>query len=244
MKTAFVTGASAGIGAATAKQLLKDGYKVYAGARRIDQMAELAAMGARLLRLDLTDDGSIVSCMATIRSEARRLDVLINSAAYGLYGPLEDIPLTEARRQFEVNFFGAARLMQLVSPLMRSQGEGIIINIAAIEKMHSEAFAGWYQASKSALVSLSDCLHLELSPFGVTVMVLHPEATTTEWHRNVRRSLVQHSQDTIYGLLANETVLRMEIAEANAGFVSPNVVARHISQSLATIHLGAKAAVA
>lgn len=233
MKTAFVTGASAGIGAATAKQLLKDGYKVYAGARRIDQMAELAAMGARLLRLDLTDDGSIVSCMATIRSEARRLDVLVNNAGYGLYGALEDVPMNDARQQFEVNLFGAARLIQIAAPIMRAQGQGTIVNIAAVQNMKSEAFTSWYQASKFALIGLSNSLKIELAPFGVRVLVLTPQAVKTDWHRNARRSLVFYSHDGDFGAAANDTVLAQENMEMLNRYVSPSAVALLISQMIA-----------
>ena len=113
-KTALVTGASSGIGEATARRLLADGYKVFVAARRVDRMANLASLGATLLPLDLTDDASIVAAVATIKTAAGRLDVLVNNAGYGSYGALEDVPLDEARRQFEVNVFGLARLCQLV----------------------------------------------------------------------------------------------------------------------------------
>src|SRR5580700_4503944 len=120
-KTAFVTGASAGIGEATASALLAAGYKVFAGARRLDRMAGLAARGATLLKLDVTDDACIVAAVDAIKTATGRLDVLVNNAGYGSYGALEDVPLDEARRQFEVNLFGAARLIQLVLPMMRAQ---------------------------------------------------------------------------------------------------------------------------
>jgi NAD(P)-dependent dehydrogenase (short-subunit alcohol dehydrogenase family) len=235
LKTAFVTGASAGIGAATAKQLLKDGYKVYAGARRIDQMAELAALGARLLRLDLTDDGSIVSCMATIRSEARRLDVLVNNAGYGLYGAVEDVPMQDARRQFEVNLFGAARLIQLAAPIMRAQGQGAIINIAAMRNMKSEAFTSWYQASKFALIGLSKNLKIELEPFGVRVLVLNPDAAETDWHRNARRSLVFYSHDGDFAAAANDVVLAQENDEILNRYLPPSAVAKLVSQMISDV---------
>ena len=109
-KIAFVTGASSGIGEATARRLLAAGYKVFAGARRLDRMAALAGLGAALVALDLTDDASIVRAVETIKSQAGRLDVLVNNAGYGSYGALEDVPLDEARRQFEANVFGLARL--------------------------------------------------------------------------------------------------------------------------------------
>src|ERR1700729_48831 len=131
-KTASVTGASPGIGAATAFALLAAGYRVFAGARRLDRMAGLAAAGATLLKLDLTDDALIVAAVNTIKNEAGRIDVLVNNAGYGSYGALEDVPLDEGRRQFEVNVFGLARLIQLSTPMMRAQGSGCIVNITSI----------------------------------------------------------------------------------------------------------------
>ena len=131
-KTVLVTGASAGIGEATVRRFLADGYIVYAAARRLDRMAPLAAAGAKLLPLDLTDDASIVAAVDKIRSDTGRLDVLINNAGYGSYGAVEDVPMDEARRQFEVNVFGAARLCQLALPMMRAQKSGKIVNVTSI----------------------------------------------------------------------------------------------------------------
>src|SRR3984885_12643160 len=129
---AFVTGASAGIGEATARALLAAGYTVFAGARRLDRMAGLAGLGATLLKLDLTDDASIVAAVDAIKAGAGRLDVLVNNAGYGSYGALEDVPLDEARRQFDVNVFGLARLCQLALPMMRAQKSGKIVNVTSI----------------------------------------------------------------------------------------------------------------
>jgi NAD(P)-dependent dehydrogenase (short-subunit alcohol dehydrogenase family) len=131
-KVSLVTGASAGIGEATARALMAAGYRVYAGARRLDRMAPLAAAGATLLKLDVTDDASMLAAVNTIKSEAGRIDVLVNNAGYGSYGALEDVPLAEARRQFEVNVFGLARLCQLALPVMRAQKSGKIVNVTSI----------------------------------------------------------------------------------------------------------------
>ena len=117
---ALVTGASSGIGEAAATRLIDAGFTVYAGARRLDRMAALASRGAILLPLDLTDDASIVAAVERIRTERGRIDVLLNNAGYGSYGAVEDVPIAEGRRQFEVNLFGLARLIQLVTPMMRA----------------------------------------------------------------------------------------------------------------------------
>jgi NADP-dependent 3-hydroxy acid dehydrogenase YdfG len=101
-RTVLITGASSGIGEATVKGLLAVGYLVYAGARRLDRMQPLAAMGARLLALDVTNDTSMTAAVETILRETGRIDVLINNAGYGSYGALEDVPSKEARRQFDL----------------------------------------------------------------------------------------------------------------------------------------------
>lgn len=123
-KTALVTGASSGIGEATALQLAELGYTVYAGARRIDRMSDLADRGIRTKSVDVTDDGSMMALVEMIIADTGRIDALINNAGYGMYGALEDVPIEEARRQFEVNVFGLARLTQLVLPTCAHNATG------------------------------------------------------------------------------------------------------------------------
>ncbi|MFG1420029.1 SDR family NAD(P)-dependent oxidoreductase, partial [Xanthobacter sp. V0B-10] len=118
-KTALVTGASSGMGKDIAKRLIKDGFQVYAAARSVEKMNDLAALGARPLRLDVSNEDEIKAAVDTILAEVGGVDVLVNNAGFGLYGPVEDITLDEARYQFEVNLFGAARLTQLLLPSMR-----------------------------------------------------------------------------------------------------------------------------
>ena len=124
-KVALVTGASSGIGESTARELLERGYTVYGAARRLERMADLAERGVRAIALDVTDEESVEKAVAAIVAESGRIDLLVNNAGYGSYGAVEDVPLSEARYQFEVNVFGAARLIQLVLPVMRAQRSGI-----------------------------------------------------------------------------------------------------------------------
>jgi NADP-dependent 3-hydroxy acid dehydrogenase YdfG len=131
-KTALVTGASSGIGEATAIKLHDLGYTVYGAARRADRLERLAAAGVAPLSMDVTDDQSMRTGVKTIVAATGRIDVLVNNAGYGSYGALEDVPLAEARRQFEVNVFGAVRLTQLVLPHMRAQGGGTVVNVSSM----------------------------------------------------------------------------------------------------------------
>src|SRR3954452_12291720 len=108
---ALVTGASSGIGEATALELKKRGYTVYAVARRVDRMADLESQGIHTLSMDVTDEDYVTVGIQRIIADTGRIDVLVNNAGYGSYGSLEDVPLSEAKYQFEVNLFGMARLI-------------------------------------------------------------------------------------------------------------------------------------
>ncbi len=231
-KTAFVTGASAGIGEATARALLAAGYRVFAGARRLDRMAGLAAAGATLLKLDLTDDASIVAAVNTIKNEAGRIDVLVNNAGYGSYGALEDVPLDEGRRQFEVNVFGLARLCQLVLPMMRAQKSGKIVNVTSIGGKIWEPLGAWYHATKFAVEGLSDCLRVEAAPFGVDVIVIEPGAIRTEWAGIARDGLLQMSGGSAYAELAKRHARMLATADTSSLASPPEVVARTIVRAV------------
>jgi len=197
-QVALVTGASSGIGEAIARRLLAGGWTVYAGARRVDRMSPLAQAGARLLDLDVTDDASMVAAVEGILADTGRIDALVNNAGYGSYGAMEDVPLAEGRRQFEVNVFGLARLMQLVAPHMRRQRSGRILNVASMGGKIHEPMGSWYHATKFAVEGMSDCVRMELEPFGVDVVVIEPGAIQSEWNAIARESLLRTSGSTAY----------------------------------------------
>jgi NAD(P)-dependent dehydrogenase (short-subunit alcohol dehydrogenase family) len=233
-KTALVTGASSGIGAATVMRLMGDGYAVYAAARRTDRMAPLGAAGAKLIALDLTEDASIVEAAERIRNETGRLDVLVNNAGYGSYGALEDVPIAEARRQFEVNLFGAARLCQLVLPMMRAQRSGKIVNVSSIAGKGGGPFGAWYHATKFAIEGLSDCLRMELAPFGIDVIVIEPGAIRTEWGGIAHKSLIERSGGSAYGPYASRHAATLERAITSRLLPSPpEAVAKIIARAVA-----------
>jgi NAD(P)-dependent dehydrogenase (short-subunit alcohol dehydrogenase family) len=229
-KVGVVTGASAGIGKATVKRLIEQGYTTYAAARRLDRMASLEKLGAILLPLDLTDDSSIVQAVERIRTAQGRIDVLVNNAGYGSYGAVEDVPLHEARRQFEVNVFGLARLVQLITPLMREQRSGKILNVSSIGGKGWEPLGAWYHATKFAVEGFSDCLRMELKPFGIDIIVIEPGAIRTEWGQIALDTLQQASGHTVYGPQAEE---KRALFLAAAGSASdPDVVAREIIKAI------------
>ncbi len=231
-KIVLITGASSGIGEEAAKGLLAAGYTVYAGARRVDRMQPLAQAGGRLLALDVTDDASMTTAVSTILQEAGHIDVLINNAGYGSYGSLEEVPLDEARRQFDVNIFGLARLTQLVLPTMRAQRSGRIVNVSSIGGKLGEPFGCWYHATKFALEGLSDSLRMELHPFGIDVVVIEPGAILTEWNGIARDGLMKYSGDGAYREGARAQVKMMASADRGSLPSPPSVVARTIVQAV------------
>ena len=231
-QVAFVTGASSGIGAATVRALLQQGWSVYAGARRVDRMRELADAGATILALDVGDDASMIAAINAIKNGAGRLDALVNNAGYGSYGSLEDVPLAEGRRQFEVNVFGLARLTQLVLPMMRARGRGRIVNVSSIGGKMYEPFGSWYHATKFAVEGMSDCLRMELAPFGIDVVVIEPGAIKTEWTGIARENLLKYSGDTAYRDGAQQHARMFAAADTSSMASPPEVVAATIVKSL------------
>ena len=180
-KAALVTGASSGIGRMVAQEPKNAGFKVYAAARRVDRMADLEKDGFTPVALDLTKDESIVECVNTVLSKEESIDVLVNNAGYGSYGATEDVPLEEGRRLFDVNLFSMARLIQLVTPAMRKNHYGKIVNISSMGGKIWTKFGGWYHATKYVVEGLSDCLRMELKPFGIDVVVVEPGGIKTGW---------------------------------------------------------------
>jgi short-subunit dehydrogenase len=230
-KVVLITGASAGIGKETARLLAESGYIVYGAARRLDKMEELKGVGVRLLEMDVTDEASMVKGVQQILQQENRIDVLVNNAGYGSYGALEDVPLSEARYQFEVNIFGLARLCQLVLPTMRAQRSGKIINISSIGGSFGEPHGAWYHATKFAVEGLSDSLRMELKQFGIDVVVIKPGAIITEWNTIARENMKKISGNTVYGELVKKHVKMFERADEQMGS-RPIVIARAIKKAI------------
>lgn len=227
----MITGASAGIGRAIAELLLKSGCKVYAGARRVAKMKDLEALGAKILELDVTAEASVISAVDTILKGAGRLDILINNAGYGAHGAVEDVPIEEARRQFEVNVFGLARLTQLVLPHMRAAGGGTIINISSIAGKITMPTGGWYHASKHAVEAYSDALRLEVAQFGIKVVLIEPGPVKTEWDNTALVNLEKYSGAGVYGPMVRRITEKFR-AGYRSGAPGPEVVARVILKAL------------
>lgn len=201
-QVALVTGATSGIGAATAHALQAQGWTVYGAGRRVDRLADLRREGIATLEMDLTDDATLVDAVDRVIAEIGRIDLLVNNAGYGALGSLEETPLAEGRRQFDVNVFGAARLIQLVVPHMRRAGHGRIVNVTSGGGKAHTPLGSWYHGTKFALEAISDCLRLELAPFGIEVVVVEPGPTDTEWGGIAARLLRETSGSGPYAAQA------------------------------------------
>jgi len=231
---ALVTGGSSGIGEAAARRLRELGWTVYAAARRTNRMDDLASMGINTLALDVTDEPSTVAAVERIIGEQGRIDALVNNAGYGPYGALEDVPLSEARYQFEVNVFGLARLTQLVLPHMREQHSGRIINVSSIGGKIHEPLGDWYHATKFAVEGLSDSLRAELRPFGIDVVVIEPGAIRTEWGSIAAQNLRRASAGTAYRQQAEYVAAVLESTSHQASLASPPEVIGNVIAIAAT----------
>jgi len=225
---ALVTGASSGIGRETALALAARGVKVYAAARR--DMADLGRRGIRTVQLDVTNDESMRGCVETVLSEQAHIDILVNNAGYGSYGAIEDVAIDEARRQFEVNVFGAMRVAQLILPTMIGQGSGRIINVSSMGGRFSMALGGWYHATKYALEAVSDALRQEVRGFGVDVVLIEPGLIHTEWPKIAADHLRTASGLGRYADIANSFAAGLEFT--SRGFATdPAVIARVIANA-------------
>ncbi len=229
-KVAIITGASSGIGKATTSALLKTGYKVYAGSRRIELMTDISDQGAVVQSLDLTNEESIKNFVSTILESENSIDVLINNAGYGSYGAIEDIPMDEARRQFEVNLFGLAMITNLCLPTMRNQKFGKIVHIGSIGGKLWSILGGWYQATKFALEGFSDCTRNELKPFGIDVILVEPGAIKSEWSDIMRENLNNMSGNGPYKPITKAALKAYE--DAKSMEVEASIVARTILKAV------------
>lgn len=202
-KVALVTGASSGMGKAFAQALLAEGLTVYTGARRVEQMADLVALGAIALKMDITRDDDVRAAVQCIEQRHGGVDVLVNNAGFGMYGAMEDTPIEDARYQFEVNLFGMARLTQLLLPAMRCKRAGRIVNISSMGGKMYTPLGSWYHATKHAVEGWSDCLRLELAPFGIQVVIIEPGVIATEFGDVMVDPLLKRSGSGPYAAMAH-----------------------------------------
>jgi NAD(P)-dependent dehydrogenase (short-subunit alcohol dehydrogenase family) len=197
-KTVLVTGASSGIGKATALRLARAGWKVVATGRRPEALTELAEAGCATARLDLSSDRVVEEGCAAIVAEHGPIGVLINNAGYSQSGALETLPMAKVRAQFETNVFAPLRLAQLVLPAMRAQRWGKIVNISSMGGKLTFPGGGAYHGSKHALEALSDVLRFEVAGFGIDVVIVEPGLVRTDFGDAAAATIAGPAGDDAY----------------------------------------------
>jgi NAD(P)-dependent dehydrogenase (short-subunit alcohol dehydrogenase family) len=177
----LITGCSTGIGRETARHLAAKGHLVYATARKLESLSELADAGCRTLALDVTDEESMRAAVGAIETEHGAIGALVNNAGYSQSGAIESVPMDDVRRQFETNVFGLVRMCQLVLPAMRERGAGRIVNLSSMGANFVFPGGGLYHATKYAVDAISDALRFEVKGFGIDVVIIQPGTIRTEF---------------------------------------------------------------
>lgn len=191
-KVAIVTGTSSGIGFETAVALAKEGYHTFATMRDTSKGAELEDvikkdnLSIEIIKLDVDDEKAIQSVIDEIIQKVGRVDVLVNNAGYGQFGCTEDVTVEEFRKQFETNFFSIVKLIQGVSPIMRKQNSGVIVNISSVVGRMGLPGSPAYISTKFALEGLTECLRYELGQFGVKLTLIEPGVIKTNFFDSMK----------------------------------------------------------
>lgn len=219
MPVALVTGATSGIGAATAGALVRRGFTVYGTGRNPDALP--AGEGVLPLQLDVTDEASVVRATTELLDRHGHVDVLVSNAGYGLNGFLEDLPLDEIRRQFETNVFGLVRVTQLLVPAMRAAGGGRIVHVGSVGGIITAPGAGAYHASKFAVEAIADVQRMELRRFGIDVVLVEPTGVHTPFLDKIARTYPGTGPDSAYAdLLERHRRSVGRLAAGGPGFLA------------------------
>ncbi len=190
-KTVLVTGCSSEIGYATCLMFGRNNFTTYGSVRdlskaeRIQEITNREKLPLKIIRLDVNEDESIRIAIQKIISESGRIDILINNAGYGMFGPIEEISIKEIKEQFETNFFGTIRLIKAIVPIMRKQRNGAIVNISSMVGRFGVPLNAAYVSSKFALEGLSESISFELEEFGIKVILVEP-VIQTDFFQNLK----------------------------------------------------------
>jgi NAD(P)-dependent dehydrogenase (short-subunit alcohol dehydrogenase family) len=239
-RAVVITGASTGIGAACALHLDRLGFAVFAGVRKTEDGVALQKAGSdRLvpLELDVTDLTTIRKSHAVVSEATKRCGLygLINNAGIAVVGPLEVIPISDFRQQFEVNVIGQVAVTQAFLPLVR-QARGRIVNMGSIAGLSTMPLMGPYSASKFALEAITDALRLEIRQWGIHVSIIEPGAIATPiWSKSAlaaveRETSVGTELRTLYTPLV--TAVRKVVGEASKRAIAPDAVAKVVEEVL------------
>jgi NAD(P)-dependent dehydrogenase (short-subunit alcohol dehydrogenase family) len=230
---AVVTGATSGIGEATAHRLHDRGYTVFAAGRNPEALNALRSRGLQARSLDVTDEAAVDRLVEEINAEHGGVDVLVNSAGYPLPRPLEQVELSELRHLFETNVVATLHLSRAVLPTMRAQGYGRIVTIGSTGGRFTSPGAGAYHTVKYAIEALSLSMGAEVAPFGVRVVLIDPTGVRTPFVSSQFETEHSYPDDDPYGdfkIRYSETTRRL--ATAKGLTVSADTVARVVVRAV------------
>ena len=235
-QVALITGCSSGIGYETALMLARNGFHTFATMRNtkksnsLEEIIKKERLDLNIRELDVNDDTSIEKTINCIKSEANRIDVLINNAGYGLVGFFEDLTLDEIRNQFETNFFGVLNITKKIIPIMRSQKSGTIINVSSGAGQVGFPGISAYVSTKFAIEGFSESLMYELFPYGIKVVIIEPGVIKTNFFRNCIVSEHSMKKSSPYSRSLDKFQRNVELMQEHA--TSPINVAKVIMQVL------------
>jgi len=216
-KIAFITGCSSGIGKALALALHQRDCRIVATARNLDSISDLKAKGMAVHSLDVTDEEQCRRIVEKVEDDEKKIDILINNAGYGLMGPAIELPGKELARQFETNVIAPMVLTGLAARSMKRNNAGLIVNIGSVSGITATPFSGAYCASKAALHALSDALRMELTPFGIRVMIVQPGAIQSDFGNTAGKIISRIlKKDSWYHPFKAEVEARAKASQKNA----------------------------
>ena len=237
-QVALITGCSSGIGYETALTLARNGFCTYAGVRNtknsdtLEKKIAKEKLDLNILQLDVNDKSSIENAVNQIKTEEKRIDVLINNAGYGLVGFFEELRLDEIRSQFETNFFGVLTVTKKIIPLMREQKSGTIVNISSGAGQVGFPGISAYVSTKFAIEGFSESLMYELFPFGIRVIIIEPGVIKTNFFHNCIVPEKSSKKSSSYSNSLNKIQKNIELMQEHA--TPPVEVAKVILQALKT----------
>jgi NAD(P)-dependent dehydrogenase (short-subunit alcohol dehydrogenase family) len=233
-RTWFITGASRGFGRSFAQAALAVGDRVAATARDTSALDDLVAeYGDAVvpIALDVTDRAAAFAAVGQARERLGRLDVVVNNAGYGLSGAIEELSEEQARRQIEVNLFGALWVTQAALPIMREQGSGWIVQVSSIGGLAAFPLTGIYHASKWALEGFSESLRQEVAPFGIKVLMVEPSGFRTDWAgSSMERATAIDAYQQVEAIAERRSAQREENNGAQPG--NPDLAAQALLDTL------------
>ncbi|HYM15840.1 MAG TPA: oxidoreductase [Dehalococcoidia bacterium] len=232
-RAVLITGCSTGIGRVTAARLASRGHTVYATARRLSDISDLADAGCRTLQLDVCDEASMHAAVAAVQQAEGAVGVLVNNAGYGQDGPIEEVPIDVVRRQFETNVFGLVRMTQLVLPGMRRQRWGRIVNVSSMGGKLVFPGGGFYHATKFAVEAISDALRFEVRGFGIDVSVIEPGAIRTRFgETSVESMAAAAAEASPYAAFNAGVEQRVQATYRGMLATGPDIVAKAIERAI------------